>query len=124
MTCDRELYVRSHRTLYDNFGRISGYAEALAVVFTGALAWQADKQHLPDASHVKAAAVCLAAAHAIFWGLFEPVNKRMLRWDLNAIPPDWKKCRNQWEYSHVARAVLVTGALSALVLGAVRNPSE
>jgi hypothetical protein len=41
------LYVRLHRTLYWNFGRIAGPAEAVAVLTTGLLArW--DRQHSPN----------------------------------------------------------------------------
>ncbi len=36
---ERALYVRLHRTLYWNFGRIAGPAEGVAVLTTGVLAW-------------------------------------------------------------------------------------
>ncbi|HYO80556.1 MAG TPA: hypothetical protein VES20_04075 [Bryobacteraceae bacterium] len=124
MKYERELYVRLHRTLYPTYGRTAGYAEVLAVLSTAALAWWTQKRHLPAASLTTTAAGCLTAAHAIFWRLVAPVNKTMLRWDLDAIPPDWQNWRNQWEYSHATRAVLATGALSALVLAALRYPDR
>jgi hypothetical protein len=32
------------------------------------------------------------------------------------LPPDWVRLRDQWEYSHVARAVLATISFTALVI--------
>jgi hypothetical protein len=36
--------------------------------------------------------------------------------------PDWKRLRNRWEYSHIARAILSAFALVALVV-AILNRS-
>jgi hypothetical protein len=33
-----------------------------------------------------------------------------------SLPADWMRLRNQWEYTHAARAVLESVALAALVL--------
>ena len=112
MKYERELYVRLHRTLYPTFGRTAGYAEALSVLSTGALAWWTRKRHQLAAPLTSAEAGCLAAAHGIFWVLVAPVNSTMVCWDLDAIPPDWQKWRNRWEYSYATRAVLVTGRLA------------
>jgi hypothetical protein len=109
------LYVRLHRTLYWNFGRIAGPAEAVAVLTTGLLArW--DRQHSPNTFALTAdAAGCLAAAHGIFWAIVNPVNREMVRWPLDAIPSHWAAARDRWEYAHAVRACLMTAALAALV---------
>jgi Domain of unknown function (DUF1772) len=116
MRYEPQLYVRLHRTLYPNFGRMAGPAESLAVVSANALAWWT-RRHRPDAFRWTAtAAACLTAAHGIFWAVVQPVNADMVRWPLDAIPEDWKAQRDRWEYGHAVRAGLVTAALGALTL--------
>jgi len=117
------LYVRLHRTLYWNFGRIAGPAESLAVLTTGALAWW--RRNDPAAfSPIVAAAGCVSAAHGTFWAIVSPVNVEMVRWPLDAIPGDWTMARDRWEYGHAARACLLTGALAALVWAHVSESSD
>ncbi|MCC6589816.1 MAG: DUF1772 domain-containing protein [Bryobacterales bacterium] len=124
MRFDKRLYVDLHRTLYPNFGRIAGTPEIVAVLTTGALAvWT--RRHRPSAfAATVTAAGCLAAAHGLFWTLVRPANSAMLAWDLDAIPPEWTAWRKQWEYTHAARAVLVTGALAALAWSVIQETPD
>jgi hypothetical protein len=116
MRYEPSLYVRLHRTLYPNFGRTAGPAEALAVISTNLLAWWT-RRHRPEAFRGTAvAAACLTAAHGIFWSVVQPVNVEMMRWSLDEIPQDWTNRRDRWEYGHAVRAGLVTAALGALTL--------
>jgi hypothetical protein len=114
MQYEPSLYVRLHRTLYPNFGRTAGPAEAVAVLTTGALAWWFRRRNLNAFPLTAAAAGCLTAAHGVFWGVVRPVNVEMMQWPLDAIPRDWTTARNRWEYGHAVRACLITGALAAL----------
>jgi hypothetical protein len=115
MRYEPSLYVRLHRTLYPNFGRIAGPTESLAVLTTGGLAWLLGKRRSRAFQLTAAAAGCLAAAHAVFWALVAPVNKEMMSWPLDEIPSDWAGWRDQWEFSHAARALLTTGAMGLLI---------
>jgi hypothetical protein len=116
MRYEPSLYVRLHRTLYPNFGRTAGPAEALAVISTNLLVWWT-RRHRPEAFRRTAvAAACLTAAHGIFWSVVQPVNVEMMRWSLDEIPQDWTNRRDRWEYGHAVRAGLVTAALGALTL--------
>lgn len=126
-SAEPELYVRLHRTLYPMYGKTAGFWELASVISTGALALRMRDQRWfqrdPRSSLLtKVALGCVAAAHSIFWGLVEPANRKMAAWSLSEIPADWKRWRNQWEYSHSARAALVTAALSALIATAVTYP--
>jgi hypothetical protein len=117
------LWVKLHRTLYWNFGRIAGPAEAAAVLSTGLLAWM--RRFQPEAFQSTAvAAACLASTHAIFWSLVQPVNVEVLRWRLDAIPDDWTTRRDRWEYGHALRAGLVAVAFAALTLPQVCSPGR
>jgi hypothetical protein len=119
-----ELYVQLHRTLYWNFGRVGGTAEILALLGTAGLAGWTSRKHPAAFPLTALAAGCLIAAHGAFWALVEPANKTMASWPMDAIPAEWTAWRNQWEYTHAARAALVLGALGALVTSVLRETPE
>ena len=68
-----------------------------------------------------AAAVLLIAALSAFMVVILPANLTMRQWPLDAIPADWTRLRDRWEYTHGLRALLVLGALSALVVSVMRG---
>jgi len=121
MRYERRLYVKLHRTLYPTFGKTAGIAEAVAVLTGGVLAGWMRYRRCRTSPEATAAAVSLAAAHGLFWMLVHPANKTMTSWPLDSIPSDWLRWRNQWEYTHAARAVLVTGAVGLLAWSALQE---
>lgn len=80
-----------------------------------------------------AALVSHLLAHLAYWVVTHPVNKVWIEGenltgagkaffdvgDRLARADDWTALRDRWEWSHVARAILMTVALSALVVAAV-----
>lgn len=124
MRYEAPLYVRLHRTLYPNFGRIAGAAEAIAAASTAALAWWVRCRQPAVSRSAVTAAACVAAAHGVFWGVVQPVNVEMVKWPLDAIPADWANQRNRWEYGHAARAGLVTVALGALMWSILKDNAD
>ena len=72
MHYDPALYVRLHRTLYPNFGRVAGTAEILSVLSASGLAWWARKRRSRTYPLTLAAAGSLAAAHGAFWATSIP----------------------------------------------------
>lgn len=123
MTFDDRLYVMLHRTLYPNYGRVAGTAEFLAVMAVAGLAWRVRRARgvfIPTL----AGAILMVAAHAVFWIVVQPANSTMAAWSLEAIPVDWTEWRNQWEYGHAARAVLMISALGLLVISVLRDRSD
>jgi hypothetical protein len=126
MRYEPSLYVRLHRTLYNNFGRFAGPAESLAVVSTAALAWSSGtKRQRPGAfTLIATAAGCLAAAHGIFWSVVNPMNVKMMKWPLESIPPDWAAARDRWEYGHAVRAGLVTAGFATLIASLLANNDD
>ncbi len=65
MTYEPTLYVRLHRTLYEEFGKIAGPAGVVAVATTLTLAWWTHRRHRHDFPPTALAAAALALAHAI-----------------------------------------------------------
>ena len=115
MKFEPRLYVMLHRTLFPNFGRVAGTAEFLALVAVIGLAWRMHGEGSTFALTL-VSTILMVAAHGVFWVLVQPANTTMAGWSLDAIPADWTRWRNRWEYSHAIRAVLQIGALGALVL--------
>jgi hypothetical protein len=62
-----------------------------------------------------AGAACLVLAHALFWLLVYPVNQEFAAWTPAALPPDWTRWRDQWEFTHAARAGLFLLGFCALL---------
>jgi hypothetical protein len=53
---------------------------------------------------VLAGAACLILAHAMWWVLVGPVHQEFATWTPE--PADWTRLRDQWEFTHTARAGL------------------
>jgi hypothetical protein len=60
-----------------------------------------------------------------FWVWIAPVNEATAPLTPETLPANWMDLRNQWEYTHAARAVLQLIGLGALVSSLlVEIPSE
>lgn len=125
----KEAYFTVQQIYYPGF-TIAGLAEGFSMVAALALVVV-----MPRASAALgmalAALILLVMMHAIFWFVTQPVNKIWLKdMQLNEAGSaffgaggqveesragDWTALRDRWEYSHVARAVLVTTAFVLLV---------
>jgi hypothetical protein len=124
MRYEAPLYARLQNSLYWNYGRIGGVAEILALLTTGGItAWMRKRRH-PAFPLTAAAAGTLAVAHGAFWMLVSPANQIMATWSPDAVPADWTKWREQWEYTHAARAFLATGALGMLTASTLRESAS
>jgi hypothetical protein len=113
---DGSMWLVLLQTLYPPaFGRIGGGAEVGAVVGNVLLAFVVRRRRAAFCWTLLAA-VCLISVHACFWILVAPVNVAMLGLTPETLPPDWTRLRDQWEYTHAARAVLQIIALGSLVV--------
>lgn len=71
------------------------------------------------------AVVALALSTAAWWAFIYPVNRELLRWTADTLPQNWTAFRDQWEYTHSARAVLMFIALGALLYSLIYElPNE
>ncbi|MGQ0539887.1 MAG: hypothetical protein ACT4R6_13140 [Gemmatimonadaceae bacterium] len=61
------------------------------------------------------AAVLLVVSMAAWWAFVYPVSNVVAGWPPAGPPENWTFFRAQWEYTHVARALLMLTALGALV---------
>jgi hypothetical protein len=132
---DQETY-RAVQTIYYPGFTYGGFSECLGIIALLALllatpTWSA------RFTCTLVALVCLVSMHGVYWVITHPVNRFWLRdtelKDLGgkffAFDPlkrqiqenlhdegMWRGLRDRWEYSHVARAVLGTMALIALLV--------
>jgi hypothetical protein len=110
---DGAMWLRLLQTLYPPaFGPVSGIAEAAAVLVVAGLTYRVRRR--PAFLWTLIAAACMVAAHTAFWLWVSPVNAVLVPLTPDALPADWMRLRNQWEYTHAARALLQMVALAAL----------
>jgi hypothetical protein len=117
-TYDPALYVTVTHTLYRYFGIVGGMIEVTAVVTAILWAYRSVRTRTWPSSARRWAvtgAACLGLAHALFWLLVDPVNRQFAVWTPAAVPPDWTRLRDQWEFTHSARAGLFLLGFSALL---------
>ena len=114
ITYEGALWLTLLQTLYPPaFGTIGAFFEVGAVVTAVVLAFLVRRR--PAFGWTLLGALCLVVAHAAFWIWVAPVNATMSPLTPETLPADWMRLRNQWEYTHAARAVLQIVALGALV---------
>jgi hypothetical protein len=112
---DGWLWLTLLQTLYPpGFGTVGAFCEVAAVLMAVVLAVLV-RHREPAFRWTLLGALCLVAAHAAFWTLVAPVNATLLPLTPETLPADWTELRNQWEYTHAARALLQIVALAALV---------
>lgn len=114
MTGDDYFVVQQ---IYRGWNRL---AYVLAVEFFGILAviflYRHDRNVLRPAI---AGLICLVATQAVFWIWTFPANSATANW--TALPADWELLRWQWEYSHLAGAVLQTFVMVFLIIAVLRR---
>jgi Domain of unknown function (DUF1772) len=109
------LWLMLLQTLYrPAFGTIGAFFEFGAVVTAVVLTFLV-RRHRSAFVWTLLGAFCLVVAHAAFWIWIAPVNATMSPLTPETLPADWIRLRNQWEYTHAARAVLQIVAFGALV---------
>jgi hypothetical protein len=114
ITYEGALWLTLLQTLYPPaFGTIGAFFEVGAVVTAVVLTFLVRRR--PGFVWTLLGALCLVVAHAAFWIWVAPVNATMSPLTPETLPADWMRLRNQWEYTHAARAALQIVALGALV---------
>jgi len=113
MTYDGALWLKLQQSLYGAFGTFGGAFEMGAVITTIVLVILV-RDRRPAFSWTLAAAICMVAANAAYWVVLAPINATIAGTVPGTLPTDWMGLRDQWEYTHAARAVLQMIALGAL----------
>jgi hypothetical protein len=111
------LYVMVTHTLYFYFGTVGAMLEVGAVLSAVTLAaWMWRWTRLRSAVRwTIAGAACLVLAHALWWLLVFPMNQEFATWTPAGVPADWTRFRDQWEFTHTARAGIILIGLCALL---------
>jgi hypothetical protein len=135
MRLDKDTYLAVQTIYYPGF-TIGGAAEPASIIATLVLLYLT-RSHHPAFWWTLVAFLALVVMHATFWMVTQPANKfwlknqqlRGLGQRFFSTDPtsqrherpetngeDWKRIRDRWEYSHLARAVLSFIALVALTV--------
>ncbi|TPK55912.1 DUF1772 domain-containing protein [Mesorhizobium sp. B2-4-19] len=132
MRLDERTYRAVQHIYYPGF-TIGGAAEPLSIVVTGLMLFLAP---FGTAAFwiILIAFLAMLATVAIYWIAIHPVNKYWMEGAAlgasgaaffevgekgDGPKPRWTELRDRWEYAHVARAVLTSIGLLALVISLV-----
>jgi len=105
------MWLVVQRTLYRPLAAVGGPLEILTIVIQLALVAAAlSRAHLLFLTAGSAISLILAFA---IWVLFtQPAHLQVLEWNEGALPADWQRWRDQWEFSELIRFLLqLTGLL-------------
>ncbi|MGQ2901950.1 DUF1772 domain-containing protein [Neoaquamicrobium sediminum] len=128
MRLDKQTYFATQKIYYPGF-TFGGMAEPIGILVLLGLLWI-----VPAGASfwwVAGAFAALVAAHATYWLVTHPVNNVWTK-DMQLTGPgatffssfagdisgDWKRLREVWEYSHVARACFATASFIFLLVAA------
>ena len=115
LTYTGALWLTLLQTLYPPlFGKVGAFFEVGAIVSAWILAYLLRLRRSAFIWTV-AGALCLLVAHAAFWLWIAPVNSTMAPLTPDTLPADWMTLRDQWEFTHTARAILQFAGLAALI---------
>ena len=118
---DPALYVTVTHTLYRYFGSVGAVIEVgavLAAVFWAAVLERSRTSPASGRGWAVMGAACLVLAHALFWLLVNPVNQQFATWTPTAVPANWTRLRDQWEFTHAVRAGLFLTGFCGLLASA------
>ncbi len=102
------------QSLYRFFGPVGALLEPGSVLVTAILA-DLVRRRRPAFLLTLVATGFLAAALAIWLAFVAPMNTRMRQeWRPEAMPSDWTRVRDQWEYAHAIRFILQLAGLGTL----------
>jgi hypothetical protein len=136
MRLGRNEYVAVQSVYYPGFTIVGAVSEPGAIV--AALVLLLLTPSTTTAFHLTMGALlAMAAMQGVYWMLIHPVNRFWLRTNSTSLgnagarffafdpagratgTRDWRKLRERWEYSHIARAVLSFVSFFSLLLAAV-----
>lgn len=120
LTWDATLWVTVEHSLYRYFGVVGGPLEVAAVVTAVVLAVLSARRGLPaDGSRV--AAVLFVLGLAEWAAVVQTTNVQIGQWSVGAVPADWARWRDQWEWGHAGHFSLWLAGFVVLLVGSVRG---
>jgi Domain of unknown function (DUF1772) len=129
---DRDGYVLVQGIFYPGF-TLLGFSEPCALIAIVVLLFLTPG-YTPVFWLTTLALLCILAMQAVYWIFTHPTNKywlgssqmalgaagnRFFSVGSAAAAEDWKKLRDRWEYSHIARAGLSFSAFTLITLATV-----
>jgi len=106
--------------IYRDFGKVAGITVPTALLST-LTTLALVRRRRPATLLTALGGLCTAATVAIWAWFNEPVNRELVEWQADALPADWERRRDQWEFAHAASAALHTVSLAALLVAALRD---
>jgi uncharacterized membrane protein len=81
-----------------------------------AVAWAAVSWGVPGTAAVLVAVGLLLVSVLMSVTLLVPINKRVVRWTAEGVPPDWREQVHRWDRLHHVRVAVIVAAFVLLVV--------
>ncbi len=111
-----EQHAASAQGIARIYGKYAPFWYAATLLTLIALAWRTHSNEPGNLLFDSSAALMVVALIFTLVGPV-PINNRISAWNLNELPPDWKKERSRWDVLHAIRVVILFFSLVTLVLG-------
>ena len=111
---DYPTYVAVQLHLYGSWGLVAAILEPVALIATVVVLVMLRRRR-GVAVLTGVAALCQAAALAVFFAVVDPVNRTQAGWTAGSQPANWQHIRDRWEYGHTAAAALYAVAFAVLL---------
>ena len=106
--------------IYRDYGKAAGITVPTALLST-LTTLALVRRRRPATLLTALGAACTATTVAVWARFNEPVNRELVEWQADALPTDWERRRDQWEFAHAASAVLHGIGLAMLLVAALRD---
>jgi hypothetical protein len=116
---DGELFLAVQSSLYVWFGRLGPLFEVGALLAVSSLAWRLRGRPSGRAAALSAAVLVLALV--AWWWLVLPAHAQIRQWTAEALPADWTRWRDQWQFGQAGIFALHLVAFPALLLAVLRD---
>ncbi|MBW4469610.1 MAG: DUF1772 domain-containing protein [Stenomitos rutilans HA7619-LM2] len=111
---DDQAHAASAQALARVYGAVMPIWYAVVLILTVALTLVVPWSIATELAVVSAA---IWLGSIIFTLVFPvPINNQVIRWNLDALPNNWKALRKQWDHFHAIRIVMLLLALTCLTV--------
>jgi len=104
---------------YRYFAWVGAFIELGAVLTSTVLAFLLRRR--PGFGLTVAGALSAWLGQVLWWGWVKPANDQMVNWTPTNLPDNFAALRQQWEYTHGTRAVVLLLGLVALLWSVLRE---
>jgi hypothetical protein len=115
---DAATWTQLQHSLYRYFAVVGGPLEVATII--AAVVFAVRARGLRGGRLAVVGAACFVVALGWWFAVVNTANAEVGRWAVDALPPDWRRWRAQWEFGHGGHFVVTFAGFLALLGATVR----